>query len=70
MFRGAAQNLLGHERPALSLTLEFLNAAGDVVARQVVEVPALSATGQPGSAYDFNLTATGRGIIAYRYKVN
>jgi len=70
VFRGVVQNLLGHERPTLSLTLEFLNAAGDVVARQVVEVPALSATGQPGSLYDFNLTATGRGIIAYRYKVN
>lgn len=68
--RGQVQNLQSRENSAFNLTLEFLNAAGEVLTRQVVAVPNLPAAGQTGSAFDFNLTATGRGILAYRYKVN
>lgn len=70
LIRGQVQNLQSRENSAFNLTLEFVNAAGEVLTRQVVAVPSLPAAGQPGSAFDFNLTATGRGILAYRYKVN
>lgn len=68
--QGSVQNLRNQERAGFTLTIEFLNAAGEVVAAERVEVPALGMSGSPGYSYDFNLQATGRGIIAYRYKVN
>lgn len=67
--RGAVVNRRSAERPAFTLTLEFLNAAGEVVATEAVQVPALAALGASGNMYDFNLTVAGRGIIAYRYRV-
>jgi tetratricopeptide (TPR) repeat protein len=68
--RGGIQNLQSRERPEGPLTIEFLNAAGDVVATERVAVPTLGRTGNPGSAYDFTLQVSGRGIVAYRYKLN
>ncbi len=68
--RGGIQNLRGRERPEGPLTIEFLNAAGEVVATERVSVPVLGSTGSPGSAYDFTLQVHGRGIVAYRYKLN
>lgn len=68
--RGAVQNLRSREQPPFNITLEFVNAAGEVVTRQVVEIPTLGPAGQPGMGYDFNVVASGRGILAYRYKVN
>ncbi len=69
VIRGGVQNLRGREQPGFSLVLEFLNGRGDVVATERVDIPALSQAGNPGSAYDFNITASGRGIVAYRYRI-
>ena len=68
--RGAVQNLKDREHAPFTLTIEFLNARGEVVASVRVDVPALNATGSPGQAYDFSLQAAGRGITAYRSKVS
>jgi tetratricopeptide (TPR) repeat protein len=68
--QGAVQNLQSAERPAFTLTIELVNGQGEVVATLPVEVPALSPVGQPGSVYDFNLSASGRGILAYRYRAS
>lgn len=67
--RGAVQNLKPQDKPEFPLTIEFLNANGDVVATERVSVPTLGASGGAGSAYDFTLQANGRGIVAYRYKI-
>jgi tetratricopeptide (TPR) repeat protein len=66
--RGVVMNRQPQEQPASQLVLEFLNQAGEVVAREVVEVPAMSPLGGAGGMYDFNITANGRGIISYRYR--
>jgi tetratricopeptide (TPR) repeat protein len=68
--RGAVQNLKPAEHAPFTLTIEFLNGRGEVVASERVDVPALNSTGSPGQAYDFNLQATGRGITAYRCRVS
>ena len=67
--RGGVQNLRTREQAGFNLLLEFLNGRGEVVATERVEIPTLNAGGSPGSSYDFNIQANGRGIIAYRYKV-
>jgi len=48
----------------LSLTFEFLDAKGTVVANQQVQVPAL----KPGASEPIKVTAQGAGITAWRYK--
>jgi tetratricopeptide (TPR) repeat protein len=48
----------------LSLTFEFLDAKGAVVANQQVQVPAL----KPGASQPIQVTAQGAGITAWRYK--
>ena len=48
----------------LKITFEFLNAKGEVVATQSVDVPAL----EPGANHPFQLQATGAKIEAWRYK--
>lgn len=67
--RGAVRNVQSHEHAGFMLAIEFLNARGEVVATERVDVPALNAVGSPGQSYDFDLHVSGRGIIAYRYKV-
>lgn len=69
VLRGSVQNLRSVELPTRNLTLEFLNQAGEVVATERVEIPALNPNGGPGAMYDFNITANGRGIITYRYRL-
>jgi len=61
-----AQTLQGKPvTPApLSLTFEFLDAKGTVVANQQVQIPAL----KPGAAQPIQVTAEGAGIAAWRYK--
>lgn len=66
--RGAVSNRQSTEQPGFTLTFEFLNGAGEVVATQAVEVPTLNPLGGAGGLYDFSVTANGRGIIAYRYR--
>jgi tetratricopeptide (TPR) repeat protein len=50
----------------LTLTFEFLDGKGAVVANQQVQIPAL----QPGASQPIEVTAEGAGIIAWRYKQN
>jgi hypothetical protein len=52
-------------KPApVTLTVEFLDAKGTVVASQDVQVPALEA----GKTHDFTAKGQGAGIAAWRYK--
>ncbi len=55
-----------HDRPsaALKVTIEFLNAKGEVVAAQPGDVPTL----QPGGMHDLKADAIGTGITAWRYR--
>jgi tetratricopeptide (TPR) repeat protein len=70
VLRGSVRNLQERELAGFPLTLEFVDGRGQVVATERVDMPALNPAGQPGAAYDFNLTASGRGILAYRYRWN
>jgi tetratricopeptide (TPR) repeat protein len=69
ILRGAVANLRSSELPGRTITLEFLGQNGQVVATERVELPALNPNGSPGAMYDFNITASGRGIITYRYRL-
>jgi tetratricopeptide (TPR) repeat protein len=55
-----------HEVPSIpmSLTFEFLDATGKVVATQTLDVPAIPA----GANHAFQLQAIGAGIVAWRYR--
>jgi len=64
---GAVQNRGSSDHPAMSLTIEFLDQSGELIASQSVSVPPLGALGGAGSRYDFQVTGTGPGIVAYRY---
>jgi tetratricopeptide (TPR) repeat protein len=61
-----AQTAAGKPIPPapLTLTVEFLNASGGVVASQDVQVPAL----QPGASQELKAAGQGQGIVGYRYK--
>jgi len=63
---GAVSN--PQQRPVrpFRLTIEFLNGACEPVSSAVVEVPEIPADGQS----PVEVTGTGRGIRAYRYKIN
>jgi hypothetical protein len=67
---GMVTNLRPQPQKAFSLTVQFLNGACDVVASQSVDLPDLNPNGNPGQAYDFTLSANGRGIVAWKYKTN
>jgi tetratricopeptide (TPR) repeat protein len=66
--QGQVRNLQARELAGFVLVLDFVNGRGEPIATERVEIPALSQGGNPGSAYDFNLTVSGRGILAYRYR--
>lgn len=68
--QGQVRNLQARELAGFVLVLDFVNAAGEVLATQRVEIPALSQAGNPGAAYDFNLSVSARGVLAYRYRQN
>jgi tetratricopeptide (TPR) repeat protein len=68
--RGSVRNLLPRELAAFPLTVEFVDGRGQAIASERVDLPALNPAGQPGAGYDFTLTASGRGILAYRYRWN
>lgn len=53
----------GQTRPT-TLTVEFLDAKGGVVATQTAEVPAL----EPGATQAVEARAVGKGILAWRYR--
>ncbi len=67
--RGGAINRTAAEKPGFTLYFDFINAGGEVVSQQSVDVPTLGAAGSAGSRYDFSLTINARGIIAYRYRL-
>ena len=62
----AAQTATGKEIAPVpvTLTVEFLDAKGAVVASQDAQVPAL----QPNAAHEIKVTGQGSGIAAWRYK--
>lgn len=63
---GIIANPQARALPATTLTMEYLNAACEVVATTPVQVPEIAANG----SHRFSATARGRGITAYRYKTN
>jgi tetratricopeptide (TPR) repeat protein len=63
-------NLRPETLKGFTLTIDFVNGACESVATQTVDLPDLSAAGSPGQAYDFTLTASGRGIVAWKYSTN
>jgi len=63
-------NLQSQQLKGFRLTVQFVNAACEQVTSQTVEVPDLNASGSPGQAYDFTLTAAGRGILGWKYVTN
>jgi tetratricopeptide (TPR) repeat protein len=50
--------------PVTKLTVEFLNAQGEVVTSQPGEIPTLP----PGGTHDLQIQASGAGITAWRYR--
>lgn len=55
-----------HAKPSapFTLTLEFLNATGEVVAQAVADVPQIA----PEGSHAFQLHGAGKGIAAWRYR--
>jgi hypothetical protein len=67
---GMVTNLQQQAYKGFTLTVQFLNGSCDVVASQNVDLPDLNANGNAGQSYDFNLSARGRSIVAWKYKTN
>lgn len=67
---GMVTNLKSDTQKGFTLTVQFLNGSCGVVASQNVDLPDLSANGNAGQSYDFNLSASGRGIVAWKYATN
>ena len=61
---GLLTNLKSKPSAPTAITFEFLSAKGDVVASQQQEVPAIDASGN----HAFQITVTGAGIVAWRYR--
>ncbi len=62
--RGKVSNFHGTPSAPFKLTLDFLNAKGDVVASTSTDVPAIPANGEQ----PFQLQVSGAGVVAWRYK--
>ncbi|HTY04921.1 MAG TPA: FxLYD domain-containing protein [Gemmatimonadales bacterium] len=63
---GVASNLKGAPSAPLHLTIDFLNAAGAVVTTQTTQVAPIA----PQGSAQFEVKATGKGIVAWRYKLS
>ena len=63
-FAALVTNFHDKPSPAVKLTVEFLNAKGEVIATQPGDIPAL----QPAGMHDLKVDAIGKGIAAWRYK--
>lgn len=63
---GIVANPQAHPLGAFTMTIDFLNAACEVVTSVPVQVPEVPASG----SHRFSVTGRGRGIMAYRYKTN
>jgi len=63
---GAIANTQDRVLPPFRVTFQFLNSACEPVSELVVEVPAVD----PNGSHTVDVTGRGRGIQAYRYRVN
>jgi len=63
---GVATNLKGTATGPLHLTFEFLDAHGAVVSTQATQVPPVA----PSATAQFEVKATGKAIVAWRYKMS
>jgi len=63
-------NQLTQPLKGFTLNVQFLNGACEPVTSQTVEIPDLNANGSPGQSYDFTITPSGRGILAWKYGTN
>jgi hypothetical protein len=63
---GVAANLKATASAPLHLTFDFLDAHGAVVTTQASQVAPV----QPGGTAQFEVKATGKGIVAWRYKMS
>lgn len=63
---GVAANLKGTPSAPLKLTYDFLDATGAVVTTQVTQIAPIA----PQGTSQFEIKATGKGIVAWRYRVN
>jgi hypothetical protein len=63
---GVAANLKGTASAPLKLTYDFLDAKGAVVTTQTTQLGSMAAGGNT----PFEVKATGKGIVAWRYRVN
>ncbi len=70
IFRAQVQNLQARTLRAFTLVLEFVDSAGTAITHENVEIPELTPLGGASVTYDINVIASGRGILAYRYKTN
>jgi tetratricopeptide (TPR) repeat protein len=60
-------NLQQKAMSGFKLKVQFVSGTCEPVAEQVVEIPDLNPNGSPGASYDFTVSGTGRGILAYKY---
>ena len=67
---GMVTNRRSAPQKGFTLTIQFVNAACEVVQSQPVDLPDLNPNGNPGQSYDFTVSGTGRGIVAWKYKPN
>jgi hypothetical protein len=63
-------NLQQQPLKGFTLTVQFVDGACQPVTSQNVDIPDLNPNGSPGQAYDFTLSPSGRGILAWKYKTN
>lgn len=61
---GTVSNLRSQATNVPAITFEFLNSEGQVVATQTISAQTI----EPNGIKQFQLTATGEGIVAWRYK--
>ena len=60
-------NMQSTPMKGFTLTVQFVNGACQPIASQTVEIPDLNPNGSMGQAYDFTMTPSGKGIVAWKY---
>jgi len=69
-FHGMVTNDQAQTLKGFSLTVQFVDGACNVVSAQPVDIPDLNPAGSAGQSYDFTVSGTGKGIVAWKYKTN
>ena len=62
---GVIANLKGSATPPMTLTFDFLDAKGAVVSTQATPIAPIA----PQATYQFDVKGTGKGIVAWRYRL-